>query len=276
MPTLRAALGVLIGVALAGCSGEPSPAGSDPVVVGMGGGGQVDAGAEGDASGDSGQSVLYASIVAETEPGDAPAEVVFVNESSQVLSLWVEQAWFDGIEAFATSGPQLAASKTLRHHSQVGFHQGDFCFTLRFKEITGPDVLVPGHAYAFAATADPVDGYFGFVTDQGPKSFTGLRARMFDPAGLGASPAQLRIDLSSGGELSFQSYETTPTAYQAASAEVVALTFTSTTGQVFSSDIADPIATPEAPGFTVWVDDAPIDGAIQVVTLASTGLSHGG
>lgn len=271
--TMRFWSAVSFCLAISGCGDGEEPANGSS--GGAAGGGVGNTGGEsamgGAAGGGAAPPMLFASFVAETEPGEAPAQVRFANDSSLSLSLWVEQAFFYATEPFTTTEPQLASCAAVRDHAQLGLHQGDFCFTLRFQEVTGPDVLTPGHSYVFAATADLVEGYYGYVSDEGPADFVGLRARMFDPAGVGISPARLRVQLpTEDAELAFQSYETRPTAYQAvdtAAKEIGALTFTSTSGQAYASGADEPLTLVGAPGFTVWIDLAPSEDAIAVVPL---------
>lgn len=256
---------------LVGCGGGDAQPGAGGSTAGSGAsGGFVSSGGGG---GVQSRPPLYASFVVETQVGEAPARIRFQNDSAAVLSLWVSDAFFEAVPASSASEPQLAASDDLENDSQVGIHEGDQCFTYRFKSLLGAEVLTPGHRYVLSATAHPVEGMDGLVTDEGqdPVAFIGLRARLVDPGPIGVTPTRLRVGpLGADEPHVFQTYDAAPTSYVLAgqgSALISTLEFSSSSGAKYAASSS--LTLTGADGYTVWVDAQPVPGAAEVIELGA-------
>lgn len=270
---------------LAGC-GSDAPA-SDSASGGQNFGGfgaSAGSGANGGSGGSSASSSggtagkpagpveLYASFLPETTAGNAPALLSLKNDTKERLSLWLGQAWFDQIVPFGFAGPDLSASTAVRDDAEIGVHAGLVCVTYRLKTVTGPDVLDPGKAYTMAVSSDPVLGWSGDLKELAPppSPYVTVRAKIRDPnpGGLSASELSLELPGQRHGAF-FQVYDGAPTDFQwlgDGDVTVGVVHFESQSGDRYESLV--PVTLSGAPGFTVLVDVAPVDGAPVIAPLA--------
>jgi hypothetical protein len=221
-------------------------------------------------------SVLYASFIEETDAGEAPALVAFQNDTKFIMSLWLGQAEFIAIPSGLSVGPELAASAAVETDTTTGQHKNGACVKFPINKFDGPSVLDPGQSYSMHIALDPVLGFVGSLTEEQPRPFVGVRAKVLDPTSDAFHPSRLHLALlgnhpdGRGGSPSFTTYDENRTNYVNAgtTAFTAMLTFSAGSGKRYAA--AGAVEIPVAPGYTVEVDVEPRAGAAAVVALEAT------
>lgn len=215
-------------------------------------------------------AVLYASIVAEGKPGEGPALVSFQNDTKFVMSLWLAEAVFIAVPSGATLGPELAASAAVEAETTTGQHKDNACVQFSISKVIGPSMLEPGRSYSMSVVLDEAIGFVGTLSEGPMVPFVAVRAQVFDRTSDAFRPSRLVLDVRGAREtrsVRFATYDEGHTLYQhAGSGELsAAISFVAASGKRYVG--TEPVTVGGTPGFTVVVDEAPVDRAAAVVPL---------
>ncbi len=252
-------------VLLAGCDEQAAD--------GSGGIADADVGAGGQGGAAETEPALFVSFVAEDEPGAGPAMLRMYNDTeAQILSLTLptgEAFAFYLIEGQAVSEYALIASDDMVEDTILSLHTLDTCIRRPLNAVYGPTSLEPGRAYGIHISLE--DGYVATIEEEAtPEPFVGLRALIDDPAKATKVGAESTLYLATdAGELAFEDvYGELPAPFSKYDAAGLAL------GSLRFVDLAGAEHTAEGPfnlsgsfGYTIYVDEAPVDGAAQAIQL---------
>jgi hypothetical protein len=275
LPSLRA-LAVLL--ALAGCGSKGS---ADPRA---GGGGASSSSASTMAatiasttgaiasSGTGAPTGLSVSLVAETQPGQAPARVTLKNEVEGLyITLKIGQTKIASVPTGVTSAPRLFASADVRAEIEIGTcpppPEPGTCVFFKPKNVSGPNVLVPGKQYHFTVSGTKKDMPV-VIAEQTSEGFLGLRT-WTKPSLPNAT--ELLVDVVGAAEaLPFGVFFDVPTDYEivatGASPKVaLARVRLIDNGKELVAEM--PTTLTGALGFTAVVDFVPATGAIATQAL---------
>lgn len=158
-----------------------------------------DSGNNSASSSSGGESVLWASVVAETEAGAAPARVRLFNDTDHILTLQVGGATFWQIAGrYERTTDQLAVSAAIVEDIRLGFHETKSpqapCVFLDLFAVVGDSALTPGTLHRFHLTGESIEGLQVEVETAGPAAAY-LAVRVGHSAALvGLQSVALNID----------------------------------------------------------------------------------
>lgn len=269
-------LGVLAAAfCVAGCGGG-SPKPEEPLAAGgsgsLGSGGLAGSVAppSGGSSGRPPPSVYYASFVAETQPGEGPALVFFKNDTKFIMSLWLAQSAFIAVPSGSTAGPKLAASAAIVADTTTGQHKENACVVFPIAKIDGPKELEPGLSYSMSIALDAALGFVGTLSEAPAVPFVAVRAEVLDRTSNAFKPSRLAFTpqgLRDTQALRFITYDKSPTPYKYAGPGKFSASISFVAGNGDSFAGSEPVTLTGRAGFTVVVDDVPVDRAAAVVPL---------
>ncbi len=256
---LKLACSILV-VALAACEQAGDNSGGSADAVGQGGA-PVN------------EPTLYVSFVAEEGPGAGPAMLRMYNDTeAQILSLTLptgEAFAFYLIEGQSVSEYALIASADMVEDAILSLHTLDTCIRRPLNAVYGPTALEPGRAYGIHISLE--DGYVATIEEEAtPAPYVGLRALIDDPAKATKVGAESTLYLSTeAGELAFEDvYGDLPAPFSKHGIAGVALDglrFVDLAG--VEHEAAGPVNLSGSFGYTIYVDEMPVDGATQTIAL---------
>jgi hypothetical protein len=236
-------------------------------------GGSADGGAGGQGGAPAAEPALFVSFVAEEGPGAGPAMLRMYNETEgQILSLTLptgEAFAFYLIEAQSVSEYALIASDDLVEDTILSLHTLDTCVRRPLEAVYGPTSLEPGRAYGMHISLE--DGYVATIEEEAmPGPYVGLRALIDDPAKANKVGAESTLYLSTdAGDLAFEDvYGELPAPFSRHDISGLALDglrFVDLAGVEHMAE--GPINLSGAFGYTIYVDELPVDGAKHTVAL---------
>jgi hypothetical protein len=236
-------------------------------------GGSPDAGAGGQGGAPAVEPALFVSFVAEDGPGAGPAMLRMYNDTeAQILSLTLptgEAFAFYLIEGQSVSEYALIASDDMVEDSILSLHTLDTCIRRPLDAVYGPTALEPGRAYGIHISLG--DGYVATIEEEAPpEPYVGLRALIDDPAKATKVGAESTLYLSTdAGDLSFEDvYGDLPAPFSKhdfAGLALDGLRFVDLGGVEHVA--GGPINLSGSFGYTIYVDELPVDGAAETIPL---------
>lgn len=217
---------------------------------------------------------FHLSVIAETQAGRAPALLRLANETvDERLAITLA----DG-EAFAfydipwqtTTDYVPAALANPVAEVILSLCTIDACIRVNFDEVGGVQALQPLEAYTLVVTKS--DGFVAeIVKDAAPEPFVGVRPHVIDSSAGFEVGTHLDLVLS-GHELVFEKvFAPVPGRYELlppmADLSLDKLTYID--GEGTSHVLDEPLVLPSAPGYTVVLGSAPMDGAAVDVPLVA-------
>lgn len=236
-------------------------------------GGSADGGAGGQGGAPEAEPALFVSFVSEDGPGAGPAMLRMYNDTeAQILSLTLptgEAFAFYLIEGQSVSEYALIASDDMVEDSILSLHTLDTCIRRPLNAVYGPTSLEPGRAYGIHISLD--DGYVATIEEEAaPEPYVGLRALIDDPAKATQVGAESTLYLSTdAGELAFEDvYGELPAPFSKHDSDELALDRLRFVDLGGMEHVAEgPFNLSGSFGYTIYVDEAPVDGAAQVIPL---------
>ncbi len=236
-------------------------------------GGSAEVGVGGQGGAAEAEPALFVSFVAEDGPGAGPAMLRMFNDTeAQILSLTLptgEAFAFYLIEGQSVSEYALIASDDMVEDSILSLHTLDTCIRRPLNAVYGPTSLEPGRAYGMHISLE--DGYIATIEEEAaPEPYLGLRALIDDPAKATKVGAESTLYLSTAaGDLAFEDvYGDLPAPFskhEIAGLAVESLRFVDLAGVEHVAQ--GPFSVSGSFGYTIYVDEMPVDGAAEAVPL---------
>jgi hypothetical protein len=246
------------------CGGHDSNAGS-------GGAGAVAATVGATSSTGPSAPVFFASIVAEKQPGEAPAFLSLKNSTDVYLSLWLGGATYIALPAGETGEPQLSWTADVAAEIKIGYclPDGGSCVTFKPNIKSGPNLFAPGKYYGIAASGTK-GGVDLDIAESSGEPFVALRA--LDKPHL-AGGNMVKIEFENAAPIELETPYASPTGYtlvakgSTSSATLSRITFTVVGSDSKTVSTATPVKLSGASGFTVVIDTSPVSGAVASTLL---------
>ncbi len=210
--------------------------------------------------------VFYASLVAETQPGEAPAYLSLENDTDVYLSLWIGGAAWIAVPAGTTTDAQLSWTADIAKEIKIGYclPNGGSCVTFHPNIKSGPNAWTPGKYYLVTATGTKGSVDLDMAEVAG-EPFVAIRG--WDVPHVAGGNA-LNIEFGGGvPPIAFETPYGTTTPYQlvakSSEPQIARVRFTvegSADGKERSADF--PAKLTGASGFTVVIDKMAAPGAI--------------
>ena len=218
--------------------------------------------------------MFHLSVVAETEPGRAPALIRLHNDTAEdrlAITLPDGEAFaFYDIPWQTTTEYVPAALAEPVAEVILSLCTIDACIRINFDEIGGVQALEPLAAYTLVVTK-PGEFAAEIVRDADPAPFMGVRPHVIDSSAGIAVGTHLDLTLS-GSELVLERvFYPVPGRYELFEPVVdpTLETLRYIDGEGTSHVLEEPIALPSAPGYTVVLGPNPVEGATANVLLTA-------